>query len=269
MNSSAIRFERDGEIGVVTFTNPRQLNPLSLDLQLGLRAILAEVRGDPGVRALVLTGEGRAFCVGADLGSTQDDGGDGTSVGKRFADRMESLTNRLIIELQDLPVPVLSAMNGVAAGAGVGLALAADVVVAARSAYFYLPFMPRLGIVPDLGATWSLPRLVGRSRALGMALLDERLSAEKALEWGLVWSVVDDAELQQAALSVARRLAALPADAAREIRRAFDAGGRNDLAAQLGYEAGRQRVLLDRPAFAEGVEAFLAKRAPVFAARTA
>lgn len=269
MTNSAIRFERDGDIGVVTFTNPRQLNPLSADLQMGFRAILAQVKSDPSVRALVLTGEGRAFCVGADLNSTSDEGGNGKSLGNRFADTMEATSNQLILELQALPVPVVSAVNGAAAGAGVGLALAADVVVAARSAYFYMPFMPRLGIVPDLGATWFLPRLVGRSRAVAMALLDERLSAEQALQWGLVWSVVDDGELQQAAMSLARRLARLPAHAALEIRRAFDAGSRNELASQLSYETARQRELLDTPAFAEGVCAFLAKRQPVFAARGA
>ncbi|RJG18919.1 enoyl-CoA hydratase-related protein [Massilia cavernae] len=267
MANPAIRFERDGDIGVVTFINTAQLNPLSADLQTGLREILAQVRGDPGVRALVLTGEGRGFCVGADLKSTGDAGGD--SLGNRFADYMEAVTNRLIEELHALRVPVISAINGAAAGAGVGLALAADVVVAARSAYFYLPFMPRLGLVPDMGATWFLPRLAGRSRAIAMALLDERVSAAQALEWGMVWSVVDDAELRPAALALARRLAALPANAALEIRRAFDAGTRNPLVTQLSYETERQRELLDRAEFAEGVNAFLEKRGPVFAVRTA
>jgi 2-(1,2-epoxy-1,2-dihydrophenyl)acetyl-CoA isomerase len=164
-------------------------------------------------------------------------------------------------------VPVLTALNGPAVGGGVGLALAADIVVAARSAYFYLPSMPRLGLVPDLGATWFIHEQLGRSRALALTLLGDRLSAEQAAQWGLVWACVDDASLREESIKLARRLAALPAHAALETRRAYQAARANELPAQLAYEAARQRELIDRDSFAEGVRAFSERRDPVFPGR--
>lgn len=255
--------ERDGDVAILSFNIPSRLNPLTVPLQQALRERLARLRDEGETRAVVLTGVGRSFCVGADLGS-MDGSQAGGSLGQRTADAMEALSNRLIEDLRSAPFPVVSAVNGAAAGAGVGVALAADVVVAARSAYFYLPFMPRLGIVPDLGTTWFLERLVGRARAVGMSMLGERLSAEQAAQWGVVWSCVDDAELRTQALSVAHRLARLPVHAAKEIRAAYDSAASQPLAGQLRYEAERQRDLLDRPEFAEGVKAFMEKREPVF-----
>jgi len=164
-------------------------------------------------------------------------------------------------------MPTLAVLNGPAAGAGVGLALACDVVLAARSAYLYLPFAPRLGIVPDLGTTWFAPRLTGRARATGMALLDQRITADQAAAWGLIWASVEDAELPGVARETATRLAGLPPGVALEVRRAHDAAETNDLAAQLRFEASRQRELLDGEAFAEGVRAFLEKRSPRFPSR--
>ena len=260
-----LQVERDGDVAILSFDIPARLNPLTHALQLALREQLAVLRADDSVRAIVLTGVGKAFCVGADL--TSMNGAEAGSLGTRAADMMESLSNRLIEDLRTMPVPVVCAVNGAAAGAGVGVALAGDIVLAARSAYFYLPFMPRLGIVPDLGTTWFLERLVGRARAVGMSLLGERLPAEQAAQWGLVWACVDDGELRTQAIAVAQRLARLPAHAAREIRAAYDAAATQPLVAQMAYEAGRQRVLLDGPEFAEGVQAFLEKREPVFGRR--
>jgi len=140
-------------------------------------------------------------------------------------------------------------------------------VIAARSAYFYLPFLPKLGIVPDLGSTWFMERLAGRGRAMGLALLGDRLSAEQAVQWGVAWACVDDAVLRAEALAVAQRLAKLPAHAAVEARRAFDAAALNTLPQQLAYEAERQRELLDKASFMEGVRAFLEKREARFAGR--
>jgi 2-(1,2-epoxy-1,2-dihydrophenyl)acetyl-CoA isomerase len=180
---------------------------------------------------------------------------------------MVALSNRLIEDLRSLPFPVVAVVNGPCAGAGVGLALAADIVLAARSSYFFLSFMPRLGIVPDLGSTWFLERFVGRPRAVAMSLLGERISGEQAAQWGLVWACVDDAQLQAQALATAQRLAALPAHAATEIRQVFDHAARQDLSAQLRHEAERQRELIDRPEFREGVKAFLEKREPKFPGR--
>lgn len=258
-----LMYERDGDVEIISFSIPSRLNPLTTTLQQALRERLAQLRDEGEVRAVVLTGAGRSFCVGADLGSMNDSEAGG-SLGQRTADAMEALSNRLIEDLCSMPFAVVSAVNGAAAGAGVGVALAADVVLAARSAYFYLPFMPRLGIVPDLGTTWFLERLVGRARAVGMSMLGERLSAEQAAQWGVVWACVEDAELRAQAVSLAHRLARLPAHAVREIRAAYDSAAVQPLVGQLSYEARRQRELLDRPEFAEGVRAFLEKREPNF-----
>lgn len=261
-SSPCLLAERQGAVVVLRFNRAQRLNPLTIDLQQQLMGQLGQLRHDSSVRALLLTGAGKAFCVGADLDSMKAQ--EGISLGEQTASLMQALSNPLIEALCSLPFPVVSAVNGPCAGAGVGLALAADVVVAARSAYFYLPFMPRLGIVPDLGSTWFLQRFVGRARAIGLSLLGERLSGEQAAQWGLVWACVADAELQDQALAVAQRLARLPVHAVTEIRRAYDSADASSLSQQLRYETGRQRELIDRPEFAEGVRAFLEKRDPVF-----
>ena len=256
---------RDGDVAVITLDNPRRRNALSREMQQRLGDLLAEVREDSSIGALLLTAEGNAFCAGADLaGNAIPAGQEHLSRGQATQKVMEELSNHLITGLRELPVPVVCALPGVAAGAGVGIALAADVVIAARSAYFYLPFIAKLGIVPDLGTTWFLQQLLGRGRATALTLLGDRVSAEKALAWGLVWDCVDDAVLQGEAMRIAGRLARLPAHAAIETRQAYEAARHNDLRAQLQYEAERQRVLLDRPEFEEGVRAFLEKREPEF-----
>lgn len=264
MSDNVLYDTRDG-IATVTLNDPLKLNPISLALQRQLRDVLARARADRSVRVVVLTGAGKAFSVGADLsGIDAGESRAGESLGDWTARTMQELTNALVTDLRELPVPTVAMINGAAAGGSVGLALACDVAVAARSAYFYLPFLPRLGIVPDVGATWFLPRRIGHARAMGLTLLGDRLSAEQAAQWGLIWSCVDDAALPDAVRAVVQRLAALPAHAALEARRAYDASDRNDLAAQLRYEASRQRELVGGAAFNEGVAAFLAKREPVF-----
>lgn len=265
MEHRHVRLERDGEIAVIILDNPTRRNALSRDMQHGLRALVDEVAAAPQVRAVLLTATGNAFCAGADLaGDAIPAGQEHLTRGQATQKVMEDLSNPIVTGLRELPVPVVAALPGVAAGAGVGIALAADVVIAARSAYFYLPFMPKLGIVPDLGTTWFLQQLVGRGRAAALTLLGDRLSAEKAEQWGLVWACVDDAVLREEAMKIARQLAKLPAQAAPETRRAYEAAARNDLRAQLQYEAERQGELLDRPEFEEGVRAFLKKREPDF-----
>jgi 2-(1,2-epoxy-1,2-dihydrophenyl)acetyl-CoA isomerase len=260
-----IRFERDGDIAIVTLDNPGRRNALSREMQHGLRAVIDEIRTTPPIRAVLLTAAGEAFCAGADLaGNAIPEGQERLTRGQATQKVMEELSNPIITGLRELPVPVVSALPGVAAGAGVGIALAADVVIAARSAYFYLPFVPKLGIVPDLGTTWFLEKLVGRGRATALTLLGSRLSAEMAQQWGLVWSCVDHAALGEQAIAIARQLAKLPRHSALETRRAYEAAGRNDLRAQLQYEAERQCELIDRPEFEEGVRAFLEKREPDF-----
>jgi 2-(1,2-epoxy-1,2-dihydrophenyl)acetyl-CoA isomerase len=265
MKSEHVRFEREGDVAVVTLDNPGRRNALSRGMQHGLRCVIDEIRATPSIRAVLLTAAGEAFCAGADLaGNAIPEGQEHLTRGQATQMVMQELSNPLITGLRELPVPVVSALPGVAAGAGVGIALAADIVIAARSAYFYLPFIPKLGIVPDLGTTWFLEKLVGRGRVTALTLLGSRLDAAKAEQWGLVWQCVDDAALRGEALAVAHRLAKLPGHAALETRRAYEAAGRNDLRAQLQYEAERQCELLDRPEFDEGVRAFLEKREPDF-----
>lgn len=257
--------ERHDDVAVLRLNLPQRLNPLAIPLQQRLREALAGLRDDRGVRALVLTGAGKAFCVGADLSGLTPPAD--RPLGDFVGDTMESLSNRIVEDLRELPFPVVSAVNGPCAGAGVGVALAADLVIAARSAYFYLPFLPRLGIVPDLGTTWFLERYLGRARAVGLALLGDRLGAEQAVQWGLIWSCVDDDALMAEALGLARRLARLPAHAAMESRRVFDSASSRSLLDQMRFEADRQRDLIGRPEFTEGARAFIEKREPVFPPR--
>jgi 2-(1,2-epoxy-1,2-dihydrophenyl)acetyl-CoA isomerase len=265
MDLQHVRMERDGDVAVIILDNPGRRNALSRPMQEGLRALVAHVRATPAIRSVLLTAAGEAFCAGADLaGNAIPAGQENLSRGQATQKVMEELSNPIITGLRELPVPVVSALPGVVAGAGIGIALAADIVVAARSAYFYLPFIPKLGIVPDLGTTWFLEKLVGRGRATALTLLGHRLPAETAQQWGLVWSCVDDAKLREEALALARQLAKLPGHAALETRRAYDAAARNGLQAQLQYEAERQGELIDRPEFEEGVRAFLEKREPDF-----
>ncbi len=268
MTYTSILYGVTDGVATITLNNPAKLNPLSGNIQTEMRDALANVRADASVRALMITGAGKAFCVGADLSAMGGKSEDERSRGNLTADRMHEVSNRVISDLRALPVPVISAVNGPAAGAGVGIALAADVVIASRSAYFYLPFMAKLGIVPDLGTTWFLSRFLGRARTMGLTLLGDKLSAEQAAAWGLIWSCVEDADLMDEARSLAQRLASLPAHAALETRAAYDAAQTNDLNAQLAYEAERQRELLDRDSFVEGARAFMEKRAPAFTPRS-
>lgn len=251
-------------IATVTLNDAPSRNSLSLAMHQQLLATLTYLSRREDVAALILTGAGPAFCSGADLGKLDDPADPHATLGQRGARLMAQYSNPLILAVQALPFPVVAAVNGAAAGAGMSLALAADIVIAARSAFFIAPFLPRLGILPDLGASWFLPRLAGRARTMGMVLLGERLAAETAQQWGLVWACVDDADLMAQARKLAQQLAHAPAHSAPEARRALAAADANDLPAQLAYETARQRVLLDLPSMNEGVSAFFDKRAPVF-----
>lgn len=257
------------EDGVATLTlrHPTRPNPLSRSLQEQLLAALRSLGNDMSVRALVLTGAGKAFCVGADLDEMRQAAAGGASLGEWTSQLMGELTNPIVLALRELHFPVVCAVNGPAAGAGAGLALAADVLLMGDSSFIYLPFVPRLGVVPDMGSTWFLPRAIGPQRAMAVTLLGDRVSARQAVQWGLAWDHVTDADLAGHAATLARRLAKLPPGAALEARRAFAAAEGNTLDQQLEYERQRQRVLIDGPSFAEGMRAFLARREPVFPAR--
>mgnify|MGYP003340786214 CR=1 FL=1 len=177
---------------------------------------------------------------------------------------MAEYFNPVIQAFHDLPVPVIAAVNGPCAGAGVSIALAADVVLAAESAYFMLTFAPRLGLIPDLGATWKLPRLIGWARAQAATLLGTKISAAQATDWGMIWRCVSDDALMAEAKAMAVQLTSAPPGICREVRHVYHASENNDLAQQLEHERLRQRELLDSPAFSEGLKAFQEKRAADF-----
>jgi len=263
VNYETINLDRipDDATAVLTLNRPATLNSLSLSLVDELRNAITEIAHDDGIRALIITGAGRGFCAGADLTDRRDMS---VALGEGVYRSMERDFNPLSRELAALRKPVVAAVNGVAAGAGVGIALAADIVVAARSAYFAVLFGPRLGLVPDMGTTYYLVQHLGRARARALALLGDRLPAEQAEQWGLIWKCVDDDLLMDEARSLAVRLANGPQPCFGYIKRSLDAAERNTLAEQLNLERDYQRVLADAPDFIEGVTAFLQKRKPKF-----
>ena len=249
------------ETGVLTITlnRPDKLNAFNPEMHQALRAALDQAAEEP-VRAVVLTGAGRAFCAGQDLSERNVKPG---AAPIDLAISLGSHYNPLIRRLRELPKPVVCAVNGAAAGAGANIALACDLVIAARSASFVQAFS-RIGLLPDSGGTWFLPRLVGSARAMGLALLGEKLSAEDAAAWGLIWKVVDDAQLMSEASSVARALAEGPTRGYGLIKKAFYASPANSLDAQLDLERDLQRQAGFSEDYREGVAAFMQKRNPQF-----
>jgi len=260
-----IELEISDGVALLRLNRPEVLNSLNEPLIREIRSGLADVSENPAARALVLTGAGRGFCAGADLsgGSARP----GLSVGEAVAESMKELFNPLVRDLFHLDKPTVAAVNGTAAGGGVGIALNADIVLAARSASFKLVFVPKLGIVPDCAASFHLQRMIGRARALGMSMLGEPITAERAAEWGLIWSCVDDDDLMDEAMAIAARLAAGPTLAFAHLRRVFAAADHNTLDEQLDLERETQRILGDSEDFLEGTMAFLQKREPKFKGR--
>ena len=246
----------DARIARLTINRPDTLNSLDLPTIEALLAGLDRALAD-GAGALLLTGSGRAFCSGADLGA-------GSLANARPEDidlgaAMRTHYNVIIERLRSLPIPVVIAVNGIAAGGGAALALSGDVVIAARTAVFRFLFVD-LGLMPDMGATWQLPRLVGRARARGLSLFGDALDASTAAQWGLIWQVVDDDALAATAMALAAKLAEKSPAALRETRAALDAAFGADLPAQLECEAAGQTRLGRDPGFVKAVMAFLSKR---------
>jgi len=267
-----VRYAVEDGVARLTLDDAARMNPLSPQLLRGCLEALDAVRADASVRVLLLAANGRGFCAGADLAAmgaslSQSPEPGQPSLGAQTARLLDDGGHPLVRGLRALPVPVVCAMHGPVAGGGVGLVLAADVVVAARSSYFYLPFVPGLGLVPDMGSVWFLQRAAGRARTSAFALLGDRLQAEQAVQWGVIWRCVDDDALAAEVSGIVRRLAALPAHAVRELRALQAHAESADLDAQLDYERDRQHALIDQPEFAEGVRAFLERRAPVFGGR--
>ena len=250
---------RDGGVMHLTLNRPDKLNSFNEAMHLALRAALDEAGRDPQVRTVLLTGAGKGFCAGQDLGDRDVVADQPINLGSTI----ERFYNPLIRRLRALEKPVVAAVNGVAAGAGANLALACDIVLAARSARFIQAFC-RIGLIPDSGGTWFLPRLVGDARARALALTGEAVAAEQAAAWGLIWKVVDDHRLPVEAGELAARLAAGPTIGLGLIKRALNAAAGNDLDRQLDLERDLQREAGASADYREGVAAFLAKRPAVF-----
>jgi 2-(1,2-epoxy-1,2-dihydrophenyl)acetyl-CoA isomerase len=263
MSYEQIRFESAGGIARVTLNRPDRLNSFTSRMHGELREALAHVQRDDSMRVLLLTGEGRGFCAGQDLSDRKVAPGDAPG---DLGASIEENYKPLVLALQSLPVPVVCAVNGVAAGAGANLALACDIVVAARSASFIQAFC-RIGLVPDSGGTYFLPRLVGSARAMGLALLGDKLHAEDAERWGLIWKCVDDADLSSTVERLLGELAHAPTRGLAAIKRALHASARNTLEEQLDLERDLQRDLGRSDDYREGVAAFLDKRPPSFKGR--
>jgi len=258
-----ILFEvRDG-VARVTLNRPDRLNSFNDAMHAELRDALGIVRGDASARAMLLTGAGRGFCAGQDLSDRAVAPG-GTAVD--LGASIDRNYKPLVLALRTLPMPVVCAVNGVAAGAGANIALACDIVIAAKSASFIQAFC-RIGLVPDSGGTFFLPRLVGTARAMGLALTGDKLSAEQAAAWGLIWKCVDDAELGTAAAALVAQFAAGPTRGLAAIKQALQRSGANELEAQLDLERDMQRALGYSDDYREGVAAFVDKRPPRFTGR--
>lgn len=251
--------------GVFTLTlnRPESLNSFNTVMHGEVREAIAAAEADPAVRAMILTGAGRGFCAGQDLSDRAvAPGGAPVDLGASI----DNYYNPLVRKLRSLRMPVLCAVNGVAAGAGANIALACDIVFAAKSASFIQPFC-NIGLVPDSGGTYMLPRLIGTARATALAMLGEKLPAEKAAEWGLIWQAVDDDQLMPTVTQAAQRMAKMPTLGLATIKKAINASGGNSLDQQLELERDLQREMGFSEDYKEGVGAFLEKRKPNFKGR--
>jgi len=263
MNYENILFAIDGGIARLTLNRPDRLNSFNDAMHAEVRDTLGRVREDASVRVLLLTGAGRGFCAGQDLADRAVAPGEspvdlGASIERNY--------KPLVLGLRALPLPVVCAVNGVAAGAGANIALACDIVIAAKSASFIQAFA-KIGLIPDSGGTWFLPRLVGSARAMGLAMLGDKLSAQEAAEWGLIWQCVDDAELTGVVDKLLQQFAQAPTRGLAGIKQALHASAGNTLASQLDLERDLQRTLGESADYREGVAAFTAKRPPQFTGR--
>jgi 2-(1,2-epoxy-1,2-dihydrophenyl)acetyl-CoA isomerase len=262
MTYQTILFDLTGGIARLTFNRPDRLNSFTVQMHQEVREALGKVTTG-NARVLVITGAGRGFCAGQDLSDRAvAPGAQGVDLGESI----EKNYNPLVLALRKLPLPVIAAVNGVAAGAGANIALACDLVIAAKSASFVQAFA-KLGLVPDSGGTWFLPRLVGNARALGLALLGDKLPAEQAAQWGLIWRCVEDAELAATVDGLAQQLAVAPTHGLARTKQAIYESWQRTFEQQLEHERDAQRELGRSHDYAEGVAAFTEKRNPQFTGR--
>ncbi len=261
MTYATIRFEVADQVATLTLNRPDKLNSFTAEMHAELKdALGGVVATGSGVRALLITGAGRGFCAGQDL--SQRSG----PVVPDLGETIEKQFNPLIRTLRALEIPVIGAVNGTAAGAGMSLALACDITLAARSATFLQAFA-KIGLIPDAGSTFFLPRLVGDARARGLAMLADKISAEQAAAWGLIWKVVEDDQLMPEATALARHLATQPTQGLALIKQALNQSAANDLDGQLDVERDLQRIAGRTEDYREGVAAFFDKRPPRFKGR--
>ena len=260
MHFETITYSTEAGIARLTLNRPDRLNSFTDAMHEEIRQAMDALEADASARVLVLSGAGRGFCAGQDLNDRSVSSGDGPP---DLGASVEKNYKPLVMRLQNLRMPTVCAVNGVAAGAGASLALACDIVIAAKSASFLQAFS-KIGLIPDTGGTWFLPQRVGMARAMGLALLAEKLPAEKAAEWGLIWACVENAELTATVDKIATQFASAPTRALVRTRQAMRASMNNDLETQLDLEGNMMRELGQTHDYREGVAAFMAKRAPVF-----
>lgn len=260
MAYETIEFEITEGVAVLTLNRPDRMNSFNTQMHGEVRDALKQVKKDGSVRCLLITGNGRGFCAGQDLSDRNvDPNAEMPNLGKSI----EKNYNPLIRTLQGLEMPVICAVNGVAAGAGANIAFACDIVLAARSASFIQAFC-KIGLVPDSGGTWTLPRLVGHARAMALSMLGDKISAEQAQSWGMIWQVIDDEQLKDEALSMAKRLATQPTKGLALIKRAIQSSWDNSFDEQLDLERDLQTLAGRTEDYREGVKAFMEKRQPDF-----
>lgn len=260
MESPLLVDRREGWIRL-TLNRPDRLNAFTAELHLALHAALDDAAADDTCRAVLLTGAGRGFCAGQDLSART-----GLTEAPDLGATLNAYYNPLVRRIRALKKPVICAVNGVAAGAGANIALACDIVLAARSAKFIQAFA-KIGLVPDSGGTYFLPRLIGDARARALMLLAEPVSAAQAAEWGMIWKMVEDADLAAEAERLTAHLATQPTFGLALTKEALNASGGNSLDAQLDLERDLQRRAGHSPDYAEGTAAFMEKRSPVFTGR--
>ncbi|MCF8474106.1 MAG: 2-(1,2-epoxy-1,2-dihydrophenyl)acetyl-CoA isomerase PaaG [Emcibacter sp.] len=260
MSYKNIEFNITEGLAILTFNRPKSLNSFNGEMHEEVRDAITKVENDKNIRCLLITGNGRGFCTGQDLNDRA------TKPGTERRDLTETLEknyNPLILKLANLPIPVVCAVNGVAAGAGANIALACDMVFAAKSAKFIQIFC-KIGLIPDCGGTYNLPRLVGTARAMGLTLTGEPIMAEQAEEWGMIWKAVDDEDLMDVALKQARYFTTQPTFGLSLIKKAIRCSSNNDLETQLSLEKDYQKQAGFSDDYQEGVAAFLEKRQPTF-----
>lgn len=270
MPNGTVLLAVDDGVATITLDRPESLNSMNNDLMDDITSAVRAAEAEPSVGVVVLTGNGRGFCSGADLmavgdpeGDSADDGEGRSAEGARVAQAMDAHFTPAALAVKNCAVPTVARVNGPAAGGGFGLAMTCDIAIAGRSAFFVATFGPRLGIVPDVGATWSLPKKVGAARAKAIAMLGERITADQAAEWGLIYTAVDDEHLDAEVGRVTSMLKVTSGEAMQRIRSSIETASQRSFAEQLDLERDHQTFLIPKN-MAEGAAAFREKREPRF-----